>query len=117
MAGISRLRVVSSPLGVIRSPKRAYGSAAAAQYDYDDYQEEYEQYRDQNCKIPMVESEQWTPERGVQWVMIGESRVKRHMYAERLSRLLEVPHISMGTLVRQELNPRSSLCLQVFILF
>ncbi|KAJ7974779.1 adenylate kinase [Quillaja saponaria] len=118
MAGISRVRVISQPLRAIRSlgllPKRAYGAAAAVQYDYDDYEEELELYRrDQNRRSTMVDSEGWEPERGVQWVMIGEPGAKRHVYAERLSKLLEVPHICMGTLVRQELNPRSTLYQQI----
>ncbi|KAK9271749.1 hypothetical protein L1049_002112 [Liquidambar formosana] len=51
--------------------------------------------------------------RGVQWVIMGEPGAKKHLYAERLSKLLEVPHISMGSLVRQELNPLSSLYKQI----
>lgn len=46
-------------------------------------------------------------------MVIGDRGAKKHVYADRLSKLLEVPHISMGTLVRQELNPRSSLYKQV----
>ncbi|PPE01503.1 hypothetical protein GOBAR_DD01475 [Gossypium barbadense] len=53
------------------------------------------------------------PERGVQWVLIGEPGVKRHSYAERLSKLLGIPHISMGSLIRQELDPYSSVYKQV----
>lgn len=58
---------------------------------------------------PMEEPAGSVPDRGVQWVVMGYPGAQRHVYAERLSRLLEVPHISMGSLVRQELNPRSSL--------
>ena len=63
----------------------------------------------------MAETEgwDWVPGRGVQWVLMGDRGIKRHVYGERLSKLLEVPHISMGTLVRQELHPRSSLYKQV----
>ncbi|XP_044466541.1 probable adenylate kinase 7, mitochondrial [Mangifera indica] len=50
-----------------------------------------------------------SPKRGVHWVLIGDPGLKKHVYAERLSKLLEVPHISMGSLVRQEPEPRSSL--------
>nr|AFK45585.1 unknown [Lotus japonicus] len=45
--------------------------------------------------------------------MIGEPGTKRHLFAEKLSKLLEVPHISMASLLRQELNPRSSLYQQI----
>ena len=89
---------------------RAFGSAAAVQYDYDDYEEEHEERRPVNA---MIDTECWAPECGVQWVMIGEPGARRHVYAERLSKLLQVPHISMGNLVRQELSPRSSLYNQV----
>ncbi|KAL7221058.1 hypothetical protein ACSBR1_023086 [Camellia fascicularis] len=94
MAALRRLIPVAQPearrrLGFIDS--RAYGSASAAQlqYDYD-----YEEYSE--------DSEGSIPGRGVQWV-----------YAERLSKLLRVPHISMGSLVRQELHPQSSLYKQI----
>ncbi|KAL2461920.1 adenylate kinase [Abeliophyllum distichum] len=46
---------------------------------------------------------------GVQWVIIGDPVARQHVYAERLSKLLDVAHISMGTLIRQELHPHSSL--------
>ncbi|KAF2305963.1 hypothetical protein GH714_009172 [Hevea brasiliensis] len=51
--------------------------------------------------------------RGVQWVLIGDSGAQKHVYAEKLSKLLQVPHISMGALLRQELNPSSSLYKQI----
>ncbi|KAM1014946.1 hypothetical protein ACFX1T_044701 [Malus domestica] len=57
----------------------------------------------------MLDSDGWVPGRGVQWVLIGDRGAKKHLYADRLSKLLEVPHISTGSLFRQELNPRSSL--------
>ncbi|XP_028771410.1 probable adenylate kinase 7, mitochondrial [Neltuma alba] len=61
----------------------------------------------------MADTEGSASERGVQWVMIGEPGSKRHVFAERLSKLLEVPHISMATLLSQELSPRSSLYQQI----
>lgn len=51
--------------------------------------------------------------RGVQWVILGDPMAKKHVYADRLSKLLQVPHISMGTLVRQELHPQSFLYKQI----
>lgn len=75
---------------------RAYGSAAAAQFDcdYDDVMEE------QAGSVPP---------RGVQWLIMGDPMTQRHVYAQWLSKLLDVPHISMGSLVRQQLHPRSIL--------
>ncbi|XP_060189032.1 probable adenylate kinase 7, mitochondrial [Lycium barbarum] len=104
MALLSRMRAAAQPL-IRTSPLRSYGSAAAAQladYDYDDY-EYYEETR------VMEESEGSVPRRGVQWVIMGDPMAQRHVYAQWLSKLLDVPHISMGSLVRQELHPRSSL--------
>lgn len=110
MAALSRFGAVARPLtrrllGLVS--RQAYGSASASQLQYYDYEEEEEW--DRREPKPMVDAEGWLPPRGVQWVVIGDRGAKKHVYAERLSKLLEVPHISMGTLVRQELNPRSSL--------
>lgn len=87
---------------------RGYGSAAAAQldYDYDDYCYDGEEPH----RTGMEESDGWeTPGRGVQWVIMGDPLARRHVYAHGLAKLLHVPHISMGSLVRQELNPNSPL--------
>ena len=92
---------------------RAFGSAAAVQYDDNDYEEEYEY--DQRKPAAMVDTQGWAPERGVQFVMIGQPGARRHIFAERLSKLLQVPHISMATLVRQQLSPRSPLYQLVLI--
>lgn len=115
MAKFSRLSTVAPLLlrrrfGVL--PKRDYGSAALAQVDYDyyDYEEEEEEVYWRSAR---PKSEECVSGRGVHWVIIGEPGAKKHVYAERLSNLLQVPHISMGTLVRQELSPRSSLYKQV----
>ncbi|KAF3952797.1 hypothetical protein CMV_021690 [Castanea mollissima] len=60
--------------------------------------------------IPMSsESEAFVPTNPVQWSFIGNPSAKRHVFARRISKLLEVPHISISTLVRQDLNPRSSI--------
>lgn len=110
MALLSRIRAAAQPL--IRTESlRSYGSAAAqlADYDYDDY--EYEEYQSRSCV--MEESEGSVPRRGVQWVIMGDPMAQRHVYAQWLSKLLDVPHISMGSLVRQELHPRSALYKQI----
>nr|POE96053.1 putative adenylate kinase 7, mitochondrial [Quercus suber] len=44
---------------------------------------------------------------------MGNPSAKRHVFAQRISKLLEVPRISISTLVRQDLNPRSSLYKQI----
>ncbi|KAG5613736.1 hypothetical protein H5410_013560 [Solanum commersonii] len=110
MALLSRIRAAVQPL--IRTESlRSYGSAAAqlVDYDYDDY--EYKEYQNRSCV--MEESEGSIPRRGVQWVIMGDPMAQRHVYAQWLSKLLDVPHISMGSLVRQELHPRSSLYKQI----
>lgn len=122
MAVLSRLQLVASQLtrrGLGLPARRGYGSAAAAQLQYDDdyyYEDEEEDRRTAN-RNRMLDSDGWVPGRGIQWVLIGDRGAKKHLYTERLSKLLEVPHISMGTLVRQELNPRSSLYKQVPFFF
>ncbi|XP_077229100.1 P-loop containing nucleoside triphosphate hydrolases superfamily protein isoform X2 [Tasmannia lanceolata] len=109
MAGISRLRTGARSLARIGfSPSRSFG-AAALQYDYEEEEDEYSVYRDRLRMERMADSYGSMAGRGVHWVVIGNPSVEKHVYAGRLSKLLEVPHISMGTLVRQELNPRSSL--------
>lgn len=113
---LSRVRIAAQPLrSCLFKTNRKFGSAAAAQLDYDyyDYFDEDENHGKGN-RSETEESEGWVSGRGVQWVIIGDPMAKRHVYAERLSKLLGVPHISMGTLVRQELNPHSSLYKQVF---
>lgn len=107
------LAATTSPLrraGLL--PRRAYGSAAVALVD--DYY--YDCYSDNEERVsqPRLETERLVPERGVQWLIMGDRGAKKHLYADRLSKLLQVPHISMGSLVRQELNPRSSLYKQVW---
>ena len=127
MAKLCRLSTVAPLLlrrciGVL--PKRGYGSAAAVQVDYDYYDFDEEDEGDVYRKLAMAEAvavaeaEGCVSGRGVHWVVIGEPGAKKHVYAERLSEVLQVPHISMGTLVRQELSPHSYLYKQViFSLF
>ncbi|KAG4912442.1 hypothetical protein AAZX31_19G079000 [Glycine max] len=110
MAAIARLRTAA--LGL--RPNRGFGSAAAVQcyYDDDDYDDE-EEMEEERAPRGALDAQGCAPENGVQWVMIGEPGAKRHQFAQRLSKLLEVPHISMATLLSQDLNPRSSLYQQI----
>ncbi|XP_041005904.1 probable adenylate kinase 7, mitochondrial isoform X1 [Juglans microcarpa x Juglans regia] len=111
MSGLSRLRHLSPRLLTLRKlASRSYGSAAAQLHYDSDFDDEEEEELQQHG---VVGTEGSVPGRGVQWVLIGHRGGQRHVYAERLSKLLEVPHISMGTLVRQELHPRSSLYKQI----
>ncbi|GJN30181.1 hypothetical protein PR202_gb18467 [Eleusine coracana subsp. coracana] len=51
-------------------------------------------------------------ERNVQWVFLGCPGVGKGTYASRLSRLLGVPHIATGDLVRDELTSTGPLAKQ-----
>ncbi|XP_051120134.1 probable adenylate kinase 6, chloroplastic [Andrographis paniculata] len=51
--------------------------------------------------------------RNIQWVFLGCPGVGKGTYAARLSRLLGVPHIATGDLVRQELSSRRPLASQL----
>ncbi|KNA19848.1 hypothetical protein SOVF_057690 [Spinacia oleracea] len=118
MAGLGLLR---SKLGL--SPftsmikTRSFGAAAALQYeDDDDYYGGYDDRTVNNRRgnlHPMADGEGSERKRGVQWVIMGEPGAKKHVYAEWLSKLLEVPHISMAGLLRQQLHPRFSLYKQI----
>ncbi|KAK4367377.1 hypothetical protein RND71_011169 [Anisodus tanguticus] len=78
---------------------RAYGSAAAAaQLDY--HYDHYFDYEESAGSVTL---------RGVQWLIMGDPLTQRHVYAQWLSKLLDVPPISIGSLVRQQLHPRSTL--------
>ncbi|KAF6161425.1 hypothetical protein GIB67_009304 [Kingdonia uniflora] len=114
MTGICHLRAASPPLlhRYLLGPSkiRSFG-AAALQYDY--YDDDDEEELEVGGVRSLDDSERLVEGRGVQWVFIGNPSAKKHMYAERLSKLLDVPHISMGSLVRQELNPRSSIYKQI----
>uniref|UniRef100_A0ACD5TTU0 Uncharacterized protein n=1 Tax=Avena sativa TaxID=4498 RepID=A0ACD5TTU0_AVESA len=52
-------------------------------------------------------------ERDVHWVFLGCPGVGKGTYASRLSRLLDVPHIATGDLVREELASTGPLAAQL----
>ncbi|CAK9234036.1 unnamed protein product [Sphagnum troendelagicum] len=51
--------------------------------------------------------------RGVRWVFLGCPGVGKGTYASRLAKVLQVPHIAMGDLVRHELSQSSSMAKQL----
>ncbi|CAN6817673.1 unnamed protein product [Brassica oleracea var. botrytis] len=109
MAWLSRV----SPLSRLVAARRSFGSSAAVAFDYDS-DDEYLYGGDRRlAEEPRLGLERSGRERGVQWVVMGAPGAWRHVFAERLSSLLEVAHISMGSLVRQELSPTSSLHKQI----
>jgi adenylate kinase len=114
MAGLLRLS------SAVRSPscsRRAFAlahrrhAAAAAVEDYwSDWEDDEEEARRALASPPAAET---CPggggPRGVQWVVMGRPGPQKHAHAARLAEVLDVPYISMGTLVRQELSPASQL--------
>jgi hypothetical protein len=116
-AGLLRLaaRSLSHPLSR-RAPGPARGlassAAALAEDDYwSDWEDEEEEARRRaraSAPIPGTDPAGDGP-RGVQWVVMGRPGPQKHAHAARLAEVLDVPYISMGTLVRQELNPASQL--------
>lgn len=90
--------------------RRSFASAALAE-DYWTEWEEAEEKHVYSQRASAVE-EAWGERkaRSVQWVFMGSPDVaQRHVLSMRVAELLDVPYISMGSLVRQELNPNSSL--------
>uniref|UniRef100_A0A2P2KIW6 adenylate kinase n=1 Tax=Rhizophora mucronata TaxID=61149 RepID=A0A2P2KIW6_RHIMU len=99
---------------------RFYSTAGAAQPELDPDYYHYGQYNDSDSCEPsgttsmaLADAGTLVPVRGVQWAFIGSPCTKKHVFAEILSKFLEVPHIYMATLVRQDLHPRSSLYKQI----
>ncbi|WCJ36238.1 Adenylate kinase [Euphorbia peplus] len=93
--------------------RRFYISAGAAQplLDIDYYG--YNNSNHGESTALMTDTDTSVPRRGVQWAFIGYPRVKKRVYADTLSKLLEVPYISMASLVRQELKPGTALYKQI----
>jgi 2-phosphoglycerate kinase len=90
-------------LEVVQQQQRArLGYAAAVREEEDEYQE----YPWANAGLEELG-------RGVQWVFLGCPGVGKGTYASRLAKLLQVPHIAMGDLVRQELSYATPIAKQV----
>ncbi|XP_019160224.1 PREDICTED: probable adenylate kinase 7, mitochondrial isoform X2 [Ipomoea nil] len=108
-------------LHTLRSRPYSTSSSALPQLDPDYYHHHYgdqarysppSSHRDRPFAAAVnPDTQEWLPLRGVQLVFIGFKT--KHLYAERLSKLLEVPHISISSILRQDLSPRSSLYKQI----
>ncbi|KAH7681120.1 Adenylate kinase/UMP-CMP kinase protein [Dioscorea alata] len=92
------------------APRPRFYGAAAAQLEHD-YESEWEEElaADRRRLVPAAASWEEEEGRGVRWVFMGSPAAQKHVYATRVAALLDVPYISMGSLVRQELHPRSVL--------
>ncbi|XP_047073724.1 probable adenylate kinase 7, mitochondrial [Lolium rigidum] len=118
MAGLLRLagaaRSLSRALAPAARHHRTLASSAAALAEdecWSEWEEEEEQRRQRaRASAPAAESfPAGGGPTGVQWVVMGRPGPQKHAHAARLAEVLAVPYISMGTLVRQELSPTSSL--------
>ncbi|RWW88845.1 hypothetical protein BHE74_00002263 [Ensete ventricosum] len=117
MAGICRLGTSgarSLARRMIAAPhyRRSFSAVALA-----DYWTEWEEEEKERSRHAMTAAEACGEREpgGVQWVFMGSPAAQRHVYATRVAKLLDVPYISMDSLVRQELNPSSSLYKQVML--
>lgn len=112
-AAVSRLRgsTVSKLLGqgVRMGWARPMGYAAQASMDDDTTM----MWREPTSSRPLESMHAQEKDRGVQWVFLGCPGVGKGTYASRLAKLLEVPHIAMGDLVRHEILQKTSMADQV----
>uniref|UniRef100_A0A7C8YFK6 adenylate kinase n=1 Tax=Opuntia streptacantha TaxID=393608 RepID=A0A7C8YFK6_OPUST len=111
-------RTVAPPLlGLCtRSYQASAAAAAQPQFDYDRYYyntSEYDSGGGGRISPPAVDTEGSSTVRGVQWVFIGSPNAKKHVYAEMISKLVDVPHISITSLLRQDLSPHSPIYKQI----
>ena len=118
-ACLEHLRRTVAP-SLLRLCTRSYQASAAAaaqpQFDYDRYYyntSEYDSGGGGRISPPAVDTEGSSTVRGVQWVFIGSPNAKKHVYAEMISKLVDVPHISITSLLRQDLSPHSPIYKQV----
>jgi hypothetical protein len=107
MAAVSRLRSTMMKLGRQGGRMawaRPMGYAAQASM-------EEEVWREPSRPVEAMHSQE--KDRGVQWVFLGCPGVGKGTYASRLAKLLEVPHIAMGDLVRNEILQKTTMAEQV----
>ncbi|KAF5932998.1 hypothetical protein HYC85_029169 [Camellia sinensis] len=120
-AALSHLKAVAAPplmqLFLRLVTTRSYGAAAQPQ-------QQQQQQQQQQLEHDYYETESNSEGVGANggfgfgfgWVVVDERSAvgaKKHVYADKLSKLLQVPHISMASLVRQDLSPRSPLYQQI----
>ncbi|XP_024359483.1 probable adenylate kinase 6, chloroplastic [Physcomitrium patens] len=100
VAAVSRLRTMMrfGVHGLRTSWVRPMGTAARASMDVEGWRE-----REQGPSVPVEVVHSQEVDRGVQWVFLGCPGVGKGTYASRLAKLLHVPHIAMGDLVRREI--------------
>ncbi|KAJ4807780.1 adenylate kinase [Rhynchospora pubera] len=113
MAGLLRSCAARSALRRLSGtePRRRFAAACAV---WDDDDEDNVDFWDESSHVPLDEGTCGDRgPRGVQWVFMGTPGVQKRLYAARMAHLLDVPYISMGTLVRQELHPTSSIYLKI----
>ncbi|MCO5567218.1 hypothetical protein L7F22_020907 [Adiantum nelumboides] len=81
--------------------ERAYGAAAAmAMQDYEYWE----------LPLPLLQdTHAQRTGRGPQWIFLGSPGVGKATYASRLAKILNVPHISMGSLLRKEASLPTAL--------
>ncbi|KAJ0973060.1 hypothetical protein J5N97_021019 [Dioscorea zingiberensis] len=85
-------------------PRRRYGTMTATWgMSNPDYESEWEE----EPQLMMATLESETP--GLGLVFIGSPATEKHVYATRLAKILDVPCISMASLLRMELNPSSRI--------
>ena len=106
-----------------RSIGRNYSSAMAMSLSY---MEDESDFKSWELPLPILQdmtSGQKTG-RGPQWVFLGSPGVGKSTYATRLAKILNVPHISMGSLLHKEASKSTtfgmevvylSLCMYVYV--
>lgn len=110
VAAVSRLRTMMrfGVHGLRTSWVRPMGTAARASMDVEGWRE-----HEQGPSVPVEVVHSQEVDRGVQWVFLGCPGVGKGTYASRLAKLLHVPHIAMGDLVRREILNLTPMAEQV----
>jgi adenylate kinase len=113
MAGLLRLagtvRSLSCSHRTAALAHRRHAAAAAVEDCWSDWEDEEEEKRALYSAPAAETCPVGGGPQGVQWVVMGRPGPQKHAHAARLAEVLDVPYISMGTLVRQELSPASQL--------
>jgi adenylate kinase len=111
MAALLRLAAARSalPRRALAPHRRLAAAAAAAMEEWwSDWEQDGEEEARASAPAAGLDPAGGGPG-GVQWVVMGRPGPQKHAHAARLAEVLAVPYISMGALLRQELNPSSQL--------